>query len=96
MVMRLCVQRGEMRPSLALKCMGAEDVSLYQAWFRQRRFGEDQMHIMLAQLAMLINNRWRNRSEEARKLTDFIPWYIQPEQTPDEMFAVVRGAKTWQ
>lgn len=93
MTMRLCVLRGEMRPTLAMQCMTAADVAMYQAWFSQHRFGDDYLHTMLAQLTMVVNNRWRNSNEDARSTKDFIPWYKEPEQTPDEMFAIVRSAK---
>lgn len=91
MAMRLCAIRGELRPTLALQCMSAADVALYQAWFQQHRFGDDYLHLMIAQLTALVRNSWHKG--EPRQTKDFIPWYEEPDQSPEEMLAVIREAK---
>lgn len=93
MVMRVCIERGELRPTEAIKRMTAADVTLYQAWYRRHPFGDETTQYLLAQLTALIYNQKRKETSEPSKPTDWLPWYIPPEQTSDEIFAQLRSAK---
>lgn len=91
MAARIASGSGE-SPTKILRTWSAWDVSLLTALDRRHPFGEWGVQYLLAQLTALLYNQKRREHSQPSKTTDWLPWYLPPEQTDDEVFEILRSA----
>ena len=54
-------------------------------------FGDERADLRIAIMACNLTNRWLGKHEPGKKVTDFLPHYEIPEQTPEQMHAIMAG-----
>lgn len=93
MAVRLCAQGvgEEPSPYRLLRKLSAADITLYQAFYNKHRFGDEPTYFLLAQLTALLYNQRRREAQDPSRPTDWLPWYVPPEQDPDDMFRQLRS-----
>ena len=77
-------------PDYLLPQLTSRQFAEWEAYFSDRPFGQDIENHMLAQLACMLQNRWRPKGAQPVKVEDMIPRFKQQQQTPEEMKLALR------
>lgn len=77
-------------PNKLLRELTAFELAEWQVWFESHPFGDDLRDFMVAQLTAVLVNINTTKANKS-KPTDWLPLYREPEQTPEQMRAIMKG-----
>ena len=88
---RLALALGYIHPDVMLRQMTARQFAEWIRFAEIDPIGEERADLRMGILASALNNRWRGKNEQPSKPTDYMPYYREPEQSPDEIKRTLRS-----
>jgi hypothetical protein len=87
----LCLALGELHPDLLLERLTSKQFGEWVAFYSIDPFGDQRGDLQAAIVAATVSNRLRNKTEKPAQPIDFMPFYREPEQKPEQIKNTLRS-----
>ncbi len=88
---RLCLTLGVPHPDYLIDMLTSKQLADWMAYASIETFGDQRADLRSAIMAKAMVDRWLGKHERPKNVTDYLPHYEKPVQTPEQMHSMMAG-----